>query len=338
MNHYVTLNIAPDATVAEIRKAYYKLAREKHPDKNPHNRDKAEEEFKKISSAYEVLSDPDSRANYNEYLKELAPDQDNENENEDQYQYQESDNIPTNDDSRKQQWEDPEMDIDKAIQLFNLIAEQLVNKFILGERLANAASNGYWDEVGNLYNQGAFLDVLSDDGFSALHYAVASDDFYSTQWLIRQGIDINHRDGYKSTALHHAAGEGNIQIFDYLVNNNAVLYLKNDNGDTPLHTALKSGKLDMALHIINNHTQPFWFGISNRQTIDLRDKDKNTPLHIALQKGYYNIADALLDKNARIDLLNNEKMKASDYNISSQGTRVKLQNNMKRQEGKCITM
>jgi len=56
--------VSRDATNAEIRKAYLRLAHEWHPDKNPGNEDVAEEMFKKIGEAYAVLSDEQSRRAY----------------------------------------------------------------------------------------------------------------------------------------------------------------------------------------------------------------------------------------------------------------------------------
>ena len=52
---YETLGLEPGASQAEIKKAYYKLARQWHPDKNPDNKKEAEEMFKKILAAYEKL-------------------------------------------------------------------------------------------------------------------------------------------------------------------------------------------------------------------------------------------------------------------------------------------
>jgi DnaJ-class molecular chaperone len=63
---YATLGVSRTATEDEIRKAYRKLARKHHPDVNPNDR-KAEEKFKEISFAYEVLSDKDKRARYDEF-------------------------------------------------------------------------------------------------------------------------------------------------------------------------------------------------------------------------------------------------------------------------------
>lgn len=62
---YTTLEIAAGASEAEIKKAYRKLARQYHPDVNKDP--KAEEKFKEINAAYEVLSDKDKRAKYDQY-------------------------------------------------------------------------------------------------------------------------------------------------------------------------------------------------------------------------------------------------------------------------------
>lgn len=61
---YQILGVSPDASQAEIRTAYLRLAKEWHPDRNPDNEAEAERRFKEIAHAYDVLSDPDKRAAY----------------------------------------------------------------------------------------------------------------------------------------------------------------------------------------------------------------------------------------------------------------------------------
>lgn len=65
---YEILGVKSDASQDEIKRAYRKLARKYHPDVNPGDK-KAEEKFKEISEAYDILSDPQKRKEYDELTK-----------------------------------------------------------------------------------------------------------------------------------------------------------------------------------------------------------------------------------------------------------------------------
>ena len=64
-DYYDTLGVSRDASEQEIKKAFRKLARQYHPDMNPDDPN-AEEKFKSINEAYEVLSDPEKRKLYDQ--------------------------------------------------------------------------------------------------------------------------------------------------------------------------------------------------------------------------------------------------------------------------------
>lgn len=71
-DYYKVLGVSEEASEAEIARAYRSLARKWHPDANPGSKAEAEERFKEISAAYDVIGDKDKRAEYDQ-LRRLGP-------------------------------------------------------------------------------------------------------------------------------------------------------------------------------------------------------------------------------------------------------------------------
>ena len=77
-DYYEVLGISKSATDSEIKKAYRKLAIKFHPDKNPGDKN-AEEKFKEVAEAYEVLSNPEKKKQYDTFghTDNIGSDNDN---------------------------------------------------------------------------------------------------------------------------------------------------------------------------------------------------------------------------------------------------------------------
>src|ERR1044072_5968329 len=65
-DYYEVLGVAKGASADEIKKAYRKIALQFHPDRNPGDKE-AEEKFKEAAEAYDVLSNPDKKAQYDRF-------------------------------------------------------------------------------------------------------------------------------------------------------------------------------------------------------------------------------------------------------------------------------
>jgi len=81
-DYYEILAVAKNASDVDIKKSYRKLAMKWHPDKNPDNTEEASSKFQRIGEAYDVLSDPEKRAIYDQFgyegLRDGIPDENGE--------------------------------------------------------------------------------------------------------------------------------------------------------------------------------------------------------------------------------------------------------------------
>ncbi|HET8886597.1 MAG TPA: J domain-containing protein [Salinimicrobium sp.] len=87
IDYYKVLELNKNATTAEIKKAYRKLARKYHPDLNP-NDAAAQKKFQQLNEAHEVLSDPEKRKKYDQYGKDWQHADQFEAQKQQQRQYQ----------------------------------------------------------------------------------------------------------------------------------------------------------------------------------------------------------------------------------------------------------
>ena len=71
-DYYEVLGVKKGADDAEIKKAYKRLAMKYHPDRNAGDKVGAEQKFKEVRKAYDVISDPQKRSTYENCLKRLA--------------------------------------------------------------------------------------------------------------------------------------------------------------------------------------------------------------------------------------------------------------------------
>ena len=65
-DYYETLGVSKDASDADLKKAFRHMARKYHPDVNPDNKE-SEDKFKEVNEAFEVLRDPEKRAQYDQF-------------------------------------------------------------------------------------------------------------------------------------------------------------------------------------------------------------------------------------------------------------------------------
>ncbi|MDP4133221.1 MAG: DnaJ domain-containing protein, partial [Bacillota bacterium] len=66
-DYYEVLGVSKTATDEEIKKAYRSMAKKYHPDLNKDDQETAEKKFKEVNEAYEVLSDPQKKARYDQF-------------------------------------------------------------------------------------------------------------------------------------------------------------------------------------------------------------------------------------------------------------------------------
>lgn len=308
MNYYQLLEVEPNATLDEIKKAFRKAALKHHPDKNPNNRKEAEEMFKKIAAAYATLSDPQKKAAYDQYLHEQ---EDANAHSHDERDYKRDWNSQKQDakGDAKATWKEPNIDreaVEAILKTINAHLEELARKKELGIKLANAVQRDNRDAINELLGQGATLNELSDQGYAALHYFVDRNNYQLTDLFLVLGADINVKDIQGKTPLHHAVRKNNFDICNLLVMKGAKLHLRdNYNKDTPLHYAIENRKKFEIQKLLIENSTTYMFFFKEYSSLNEKDLNGDTPLHLALKDRNFKTALKLIRYKAKMDMKNN---------------------------------
>ena len=125
IDYYQILGIPKDASEADIKKAYRKLARKYHPDINPNDKE-AERKFKEANEANEVLSDPEKRKKYDQYGKDwMHADEIERARKQQQQQHQYRRSTPGGGQGTFAEGEDLPVQIVKVLHLAALITTEI---------------------------------------------------------------------------------------------------------------------------------------------------------------------------------------------------------------------
>jgi ankyrin repeat protein/L-ascorbate metabolism protein UlaG (beta-lactamase superfamily) len=158
--------------------------------------------------------------------------------------------------------------------------------------LLASVSRGRKDAVAYLLDNGADPNATSQNGLSALAFAVLGGDPEIVRMLIAGGADVQCADEYGWTALHRSAQLlGNVDIAKLLVDAGAEVDLEDKQGITPLRTAAERGFTDLVKYLASRgaaiEASDDYFGC--------------TALHVAATKGYDDLAEFLMGAGAALD-------------------------------------
>ncbi|ETN39454.1 uncharacterized protein HMPREF1541_05677 [Cyphellophora europaea CBS 101466] len=93
------------------------------------------------------------------------------------------------------------------------------------------------EQVRNLLNAGAAVDIKDFTGSGSLHYGVLTADLQFVQLLLRYGAEANAKGPFGRTPLHQAVSMSNLAITETLLRSGSMVSELDDNGDSPLHIA-----------------------------------------------------------------------------------------------------
>ncbi|XP_076873336.1 CARD- and ANK-domain containing inflammasome adapter protein [Brachyhypopomus gauderio] len=182
-----------------------------------------------------------------------------------------------------------------------------------------------------LLNKGAQINTVTQEGLTALHLASQNGHTESVAQLLERKADLHVRDGQARTALHWAAEQGEAAVVKLLLFAGAEASATERERKTPLHLAArrgraeavsallagkaKAGAKDMdgcsALHYASGNgstdVAAALLAAGRNRNVDDRNAWRRTPLHLAAEHGQERLVDLLLEKQAKINAMDNNK-------------------------------
>ena len=179
--------------------------------------------------------------------------------------------------------------------------------------LHSAASYGRTEVARILIENGAKVEAKTEYDQTPLSWALNANSIGVAKLLIEHGAKINSRDQRNSTPLHNAAQRGNINIIEYFLEQGADINAVDDFGWTPL-TMAALANADVVKYLIVRGAE-----VNPSQCHDKVSRCESnhtaTPLHTAAREGNIEIAKALLDNGAKLNVLDEDGLTPLHYAI-----------------------
>ncbi|EKJ73007.1 hypothetical protein FPSE_06795 [Fusarium pseudograminearum CS3096] len=201
------------------------------------------------------------------------------------------------------------------------------------DKYGNTAFNKITDKttipvLETLKTWGASIDIANEEGEVPLCNAIRFSNEPVSNWLVKQGANVNISIGKQESILHIACSEGSLEMVKLLRKNNATLSSVNHDNSTPLHIALlrsDEGKEAIVYYLLSmkgldvNHSSEAWGSclsiaclntginvvealLKRNAIVDSKDKMGRVPMHFALYRTTTYI-NTLLQANASLETI-----------------------------------
>ena len=191
------------------------------------------------------------------------------------------------------------------------------NNYDLTTIIINEVKKGFGISSNKISN---FINEKTNEGFTALHYAVNNGNLLIVQLLKQYGAKFEEVTNLGKNAVHIAAEANQVTMLMYLILNEALdIFCLDENGSTPLHWACYSGAFEAVDYLL-----------SLKADINAQDKERITPLFLAVDNKRENIVRILLMNGADKNLPN--KKNELPINIARKKNYVRIKNLLKDKE------